>query len=363
MRLQVPGPTPLPPEVVEALTHPMISHRSDEFHELMRRVVTNVGQIIGTGNTILVLTTSGTGALEAAVANTIQPGDRVLSIRVGHFGQRFAQIAERFGAQLDRLTFEPGQAADPKVVAAAVSKLDYHAVLVTHCETSTGVLNDLQAISQALDAARQRPLLLVDGVSSLGATPLGLHDDEFDIVVTASQKAWMTPPGLAMLAVSERAWLATERCTSPRFYFDLAAAHSYARRGETPWTPAISLLYGLDAATKLILKEGAAQVFSRHAHLARRLREGLRDMGLQILASEHHASPTVTVARLPCGLESASLLQRLRERHMIVAADGQGSLKGKVFRIGHMGYVSQDDVEYLLDAVRDVLCSFGIGMV
>ncbi|MGQ9553861.1 MAG: pyridoxal-phosphate-dependent aminotransferase family protein [Anaerolineae bacterium] len=354
-QLRIPGPTPLPPEVLQALSRPMINHRSPEFHQLLFALEERVQKVIGTGNDVLFLTASGTGGLEAAVANAITAGDRVLSVCIGHFGERFAEIAEVFGAKVDYLRFAPGTAADPVLLAQQLTRERYEAVLVTHSETSTGVLNDLPAISRALDSAPYRPLLLVDGVSSLAAVPLSLADRECDIVVTASQKAWMAPPGLAMLVVSERAWAKIEACRSPRVYLDLVAARRYARRGETPWTPAISVLYGLDAALDLILAEGLASVFARHQLLARRFRAGLRDMGLTTLAREECASPTVTAVPLPSGVPAERLLEELRRQHGVEAAGGQGELKGRVLRFGHMGYIGEEDVDYLLMAISDVL--------
>ena len=354
-QLRIPGPTPLPPEVLQALSRPMINHRSPEFHQLLFALGERVQKVIGTGNDVLFLTASGTGGLEAAVANAIAAGDRVLSVCIGHFGERLAEIAEVFGAKVDYLRFAPGTAADPVLLAQQLTRERYEAVLVTHSETSTGVLNDLPAISRALDSVPYRPLLLVDGVSSLAAVPLSLADHECDIVVTASQKAWMAPPGLAMLAVSERAWAKIEACRSPRTYLDLVAARRYARRGETPWTPAISVLYGLDAALDLILAEGLASVFARHQLLARRFRTGLRDMGLTTLAREECASPTVTVVPLPSAVPAERLLEELRLQHGVEAAGGQGELKGRAIRFGHMGYVSEQDIDYLLAAIADAL--------
>jgi aspartate aminotransferase-like enzyme len=359
-QLRIPGPTPLPPEVVAALSKPMINHRSQEFRQLLASVSERLQRVIGTANDVIVLTASGTGGLEAAVANTIEPGDAVLSLCSGYFGERFAQIAERFGAKVAYIRSEPGQPIDPAPVAEAAKKQRFTAVLATHSETSTGVLNDLPAISQALHAAPERPLLLVDGVSSLGAAPLGLADEEYDIAITASQKAWMAPPGLAMLAVSERAFKRAEVCRSPRLYFDVVAARKSASRGETPWTPAETLLYGLDAALDLILLEGVADVFARHRRLSARLRQGLRDLGLSVLSAEAWASPTVTAAFLPAGLAYAQFQAHLEAAYGIQLAGGQGALKDKVFRIGHMGYIADEDIEYLLQSIAGTLQHFAI---
>jgi len=354
-QLRIPGPTPVPPEVLQALSRPMINHRAPEFHRLLISLTERLQSVLDTRNEVLVLSASGTGGLEAAVANTISPGDDVLAITIGHFGERFAEIAARYGARLDYLHFAPGSAADAGRVAGQVCKRRYAAVLVTHSETSTGVLNDLDALSRALDQAGERPLLLVDGVSSLAGVPLGLRDDECDVAVTASQKAWMAPPGLAMLSVSQRAWEHIETCRSPRSYLDLLAARRFGRRGETPWTPAIPQLNGLDVALDLILSEGTANVYARHQRLATRFRAGLRQLRLQPLAAEDIASPTVTAALLPDGLASRAVIERLRLGYAVDVADGQDELKGKAIRVGHMGYVREGDIDGLLAALGGVL--------
>lgn len=354
-QLRIPGPTPLPPAVLQSLSKPMISHRSAEFHRLLTGISERLRQVIGTANDVVVLTASGTGGLEAAIANTIEPGDRVLSVRVGHFGRRFAEIAERFGASLDYLDFAPGRPADPEALAGTLRRGRYRAVLVTHCETSTGVLNDLAGLAHALEAADERPLLLIDGVSSLAGTPLGLAEDDYDVVVTASQKAWMAPPGLSMLAVSRRGWQRIEACRSPRLYLDLAEARRYGARGETPWTPGLTLLYGLDTALDMILDEGLPRVFARHLRLASQLRRSMRAAGLHVLAAEEWASPTVTAALLPDGVGFGAVSQRLLAHHGVAVADGQDQLKGRAIRIGHMGYIGDADIEHLSSAVAETM--------
>jgi aspartate aminotransferase-like enzyme len=279
----------------------------------------------------------------------------VLSGRVGHFGRRFAEVAERFGAAIDYLDFAPGSAADPESLAEAVRRGGYRVVLLTHCETSTGVLNDVTSLSRALDSAAERPLLLIDGVSSLAGAPLGLSDDDYDVVVTASQKAWMAPPGLSMLTVSARGWQRIAACRSPRLYLDLLEARRYAGRGETPWTPGLTLLYGLDVALDLILDEGLPQVYARHRHLAARLRQAMRASGLEVLASEECASPTVTAALLPEGVEFAAVSQHLLAQHQVTVADGQDQLKGRAIRIGHMGYIGDADIDHLSLAIGETM--------
>lgn len=351
LEVRVPGPTPLPPEVRAALSTPMVSHRSGSFRDLLCRLDLSVRPLLGTQQQVVFLTTSGTGGLEAAVVNTVEPGDRVLSLSTGYFGERFAEIAARYGAEVEYLRSAPGLPVDPVLVAHRLSERSYRAVLVTHSETSTGVLNPVADIAAAVNFAKNRPLLLLDGVSSLGAVPLDMDGLQADVVVTASQKAWMTPPGLAMLALSERAWQRAEECATPRFYLDLLAAGRGAAQGETPWTPGLSLMYGLEAALGLIEAEGFDAVVARHLGLSARLRDGLRGLGFHIVAKDGYESPTVTAAYLPEGIEFGPLSSLLENEHRVQIAGGQGELKGKIIRIGHMGYIGDDNVTYVLESI------------
>lgn len=351
LEVRVPGPTPLPPEVQAAVGRSMVSHRSRGFRDLFLSLGARLRPLLGAETEVIFLTASGTGGLEAAVANTIEANDAVLSVCIGHFGERFAEIAQRYGAAVDYLRFEPGQAADPDLVRDRLASRRYRAVLVTHCETSTGVLNDVAALGEVIKQAPGQPLYLLDGVSSLGGVPFDMAAVGADVVVTASQKAWMTPPGLSMVVLSPRAWERAEACTTPRTYFDLKSARDYGRRGETPWTPAISLLYGLDAALDLIAAEGPERVYERHRTLSRAIREGLRDLGFTILADESHASPTVTAAHLPEGVVFAELSRLLEDEYSIQVSGGQGALKGRLLRIGHMGYIGESNVAYLLESI------------
>ncbi len=351
IEVRVPGPTPLPPEVRAALSTPMVSHRSQAFRGLLHRLDQTIRPLLGTEQQVLLLTTSGTGGLEAAVVNMVEPGDHVLSLSTGFFGERFASIAARYGATVDFLRSQPGCPVDPTMVAQRLSERSYRAVLVTHCETSTGVLNPIADIAAAVDRSQERPLLLLDGVSSLGAVPLDMDGLRIDVVVTASQKAWMTPPGLAMIALSERAWQRVEQCSTPRYYLDLIAARSSGIRGETPWTPGLSLMYGLEAALSLIKAEGFDEVVRRHLRLSRRVRAGLEAMDFRLLASPGYESPTVTAAYLPQGVAYESLSGLLESEHGVQVAGGVGEMKGKIIRIGHMGYIGEDNVAYLLESI------------
>lgn len=357
MELRIPGPTPLPAKVRQALAGEMIGHRSAEFGALLREITAGLRQWFQTEENVLVLTASGTGGMEAALVNVLSPGDRVLAVSVGVFGERFADIARAHGADVTLLDFPWGQAADTDVIARALSAdPDYRAVLVTHNETSTGVTNSLAAIAGAVRAAREEaPLLVVDAVSSLGAIDVGMDSWGCDVVVTSSQKALMTPPGLSFVALSDRAWEASERARMPRFYWDLRKARAYAGRGQTPFTPAVTTLFGLREALRVMAGEGRDNVLERHRKLGRAMRLGIAGLGLELFAEESHASDTVTGVRVPPGRSAEELIRRLHDEHDVVVAGGQGLLKGKIIRIAHMGHVNETDVERVIEALRAVL--------
>ncbi len=355
MNLRVPGPTPLPPEVRQALAGEMINHRGPRFRALLAAVTAGLQHVLQTENEVLVLTGSGTGGLEAAIVNLVCPGDRVLAVTVGAFGDRFAGIARAFGAQVTAVAAPWGRAADPLTLEEALARTpDARLVLVTHNETSTGVTNDLRTLAEVVGVRRSGdyPLLVVDAISSSGAIPLPADAWGCDVVISGSQKAWMAPPGLAMLSVGPRAWAAMERATCPRYYWDLRTARSAAERGETPWTPAVSALQGLRASLELMRAEGLEAIYARHRRVAHQMREGARALGYELFADPAHASNTVTALRVPEGIDGAALLRRVREQGVELAG-GQGALKGRVIRVGHLGYVDTADVDRVLAALAE----------
>ena len=297
--------------------------------------------------------------MEAAIVNALSPGDRVLSVSIGSFGDRFASIAETFGAEVTALSYEWGQAADPDEVRRALADDgSIKAVLVTHNETSTGVTNPLEEIARAVREAER--LLIVDAVSSLGAIPVDMDGWGLDVVVTGSQKGWMAPPGLTFAAMSERGWKANEAATMPRFYFDLAKARDFLKKGQTPFTPAVSIFFGLDVALERMAAEGLESIQTRHANIGRTVREGVKALGLELLAAdERYASNTVTAVRCPEGVDVADLRRTLEDEHKVVLAGGQGKLAGKIFRIGHLGLVSEDDIRQALEALAEALPRVG----
>ncbi len=357
--LRVPGPTPCPDDVLEAMGNPMINHRGPEFGDLMHRITENLKRVFMTQNRLYILTASGTGSLEAAVVNTLSPGDAVLAVSVGYFGDRFAEMAGACGVEVIKLDFEWGTAADPEAIRRALGdNPQIKAVLITHNETSSGVTNDLETISEVV-REESGALLLVDAISSLGCLPLPVDRWSCDVVCTASQKGLMVPPGLSFISLSERAWEARESARMPRYYFDLPSAQRYLEQGQTPWTPNVSVFYGLDVALEMMLEEGMEGVFARHARIANMTRQGVKDLGLELLPEESCASNTVTAVKVPPGVDGAKMTELLRTEHSVVVAGAQGSLQGKAFRIGHMGQVSEDDIRDVLHALEVTLPKVG----
>ncbi len=359
MQLRIPGPTPVPQEIVDAASREMINHRGPEFAEILRDVTTRLKLVFKTTNDLFLLTASGSGGLEAAVANTLSAGDRVLGISIGAFGDRFLQIADTYGADVFPMKLELGTAVEPDAVDAAIQESGpFKAVLLTHNETSTGVTNDLEAISKIVRA--RGPLLLVDAVSSMGSIDLPVDEWGCDVVVTASQKGWMAPPGLSMISLGERAWKANAEAKMPRFYFDLALAKSYFDQGQTLATPAVSIFYAMQKALDLIEEEGLANVHARHRRVAAYAREQAKELGLELFVKEErYASDTVTAIKLPAGVEWSRLTKLLNEEFGVVIGGGQQELKGKICRVGHMGMVETSDMDEVFAALGSSLERMG----
>lgn len=350
MQLRIPGPTPCPPEVLEAMGRQMMNHRGPEFGKILNAITGKLKQVFQTKGDVLVLTSSGTGGLEAAIVNTLSPADKVLSISNGAFGERFADIATRYGAEVVRLSFEWGKPVDLEAIEKALkANGNIKAVLATHNETSTGLTNNIDEIGAIVK--RFDKLLLIDAISSLGCLNLPTDDWTCDIVVTASQKGWMVPPGLAMVSVSEKAWQAHSQAKMPRYYWDFGTARDFLLKGQTPWTPAVSVFHALDAALDLMLGEGLDSIFARHAHVGQTARNGVKSLGLSIFPDEKYASNTVTAVNGADNLDIAKLLQVLREQHDVILAGGQQKLSGKIFRIGHLGLVYEEDIKSVLGAL------------
>ena len=357
--LRTPGPTPIPQAVREAQAQPMIDHRGTEFAELLRETSSGLAELIGTAGEIVLLTGSGSGALEAAIVNTLSPGDRVLSVNIGAFGDRFAGIATAFGADVDPLAFEWGTSAFPDAVRDRLAGAPpYRAVLVTHNETSTGVANPMRELASVVREAPGDPLLLVDGISGLGAMPFEMDAWGVDLVVSASQKAWMASPGIAIAALGERAQAAGTTARMPRFYWDFAEARDWASKGQTPWTPAITVLYGLRIGVQRLRGEGRERTWARHAAIARGVAAGLEALGLRLVAAPDDRSATVTAAWVPEDVEWAPFNAAMRSRGLVVAG-GQGKWTGRILRFGHMGEVGIDEMAEALEIMGGTLPEFG----
>ena len=359
MNLRTPGPIPLAEDVLDAMSWPMINHRGPEYADLLERTTGKLKQVFDTRGDMYIITGSGTAAMEAAVVNTLSPGDRVLNLSIGAFGDRFGKIAEVFGADVTTLSFPSGTAVDPDRLRQALrDDPRIKAVLVTHNETSTGVANDVEAIAGVAKGEFDK-LLLVDGISSVASLPLRTDAWGCDVVASASQKGWMLPPGLAFMSFSERAWQAHAEARMPRFYFDMAQYESYLKKGQPPYTPAISVMFALDVALDSLLDEGMGSVYERHAGVGRMTRAGIKDLGLSLFPEEAVASDTVTAVTVPEGVDGSRLVGLMRTEQDVVLAGGQAELAGKIFRIGHMGRCTEDEIRGVLDALRQVLPQVG----
>ncbi len=355
--LMTPGPTPVPPEVSAAIGQPVVHHRGPDFKKVYGECLDRLREIFRTGSDVLVFGGSGTGALESAVANICSPGERVLVVSAGYFGERWAAIANAYGAEVDHLRYAWSEIPAPEEVAARLREREATAVFLTHSETSTGVVIDLQSF--AASVREGGALSVVDAVSSLGAVPLETDAWGIDVVATGSQKALMTPPGLAMIAASHGAWEKSATATSPRYYWDWARTSKGQETLDPPFTPPVSLVAGLNVALGMLLDEGLESVFERHVRLGRACREGAKAMGLELFSPDDDSAVVLTAIRAPDGIDSGELVLLLRDRHGVTLAPGQGELKGKVFRIGHIGYYDVFDITTALAAVELALVELG----
>ena len=357
--LRIPGPTGLPPSVREAGARQMINHRGPEFASMLDRILSGMRPYFGTSSDIAIVSAAGTGGLEAAVVNTVSPGDRVLGVSIGSFGDRFAKIARTYGADVTKIEVEWGQAADPAVLRAHLDQdSNYQAVLLTHNETSTSVMNPIPELAAVVRELAPDALILVDSVSALGAVPFEMDKWGVDVVVTGSQKAWMSAPGLAMIAASPRAWTATETATAPRVYLDLRAHRDAHANGQTPWTPALAVLYQVDEGIRLMTEEGAEHVFARHAACAAAARAGLTALGFELFADPSVASRTVTAAVVPDDLDWKAFNADIKRRGVVLAG-GQGKLTGKIFRLGHLGSVTLEEILGAISVLEFASIAFG----
>lgn len=360
--LFIPGPVTVSERVLEAMNAPLIDHRGPEFSALVERIYEGLRPLFGSTQTeIILLGSSGTGGLEAAIANAFSPGDTLLAAPMGVFGERMISIARKYGMNVETIETRPGFAVDPRAFAQKLSAdgaRRYRGILLTHNETSTGVQSDmaeLAAIAQAHGA-----LTVVDSVSGMGATDFRMDEWGYDIVVSASQKVIAAPPGVAMLAVSARAWKAIEGSKTPRFYFDLRKAREFAGQGQMPWTSPVSTMFALDAALAQYHREGAPVIHRRLAMYAEAIRAAFEALGLEIFSQPGAHSVTVVTAKVPPGVDAAALLRGLREKRGVTLAGGQLDLKGKIIRMGTMGNISQTDVLGAIEAIEIALLDYDV---
>ncbi|MEM1367797.1 MAG: alanine--glyoxylate aminotransferase family protein [Cyanobacteria bacterium P01_H01_bin.15] len=359
--LMIPGPTPVPEKVLLAMAQHPIGHRSKEFSALIGEVNAALKWLHQTEGEVLTLNVSGTGAMEAGIINFLSAGDRVLVGNNGKFGDRWAKMARTFGLQVEEITAEWGQPLDPAEFGAKLSadtEKTIKAVILTHSETSTGVLNDLPAINAHVKAHGEA-LTIVDAVTSLGATSVPIDEWGLDVVASGSQKGYMLPPGLGFVAVSDKGWKAYETATLPKFYLDLGAYKKANGKNSTPYTPPVNLMFGLQASLQMMQAEGLDNIFARHARLTQATRAGVKALGLPLLASDSHTSHAVT-AVIPDSVGAEDVRSAIKKQFDISLAGGQDHLKGKIFRIGHLGFVSDRDVLTALAALESVVNGLGV---
>lgn len=355
--LLTPGPTPLPPIVCEALARPIIHHRTPQFQAVLKEVTEGLKTVFQTKNDVFILASSGTGAMEAAVINLLSAGDTALTIQGGKFGERWTEICRAYGITAEVIDVAWGEAVEPGLIQKKLkANPKIKAVFTTLCETSTAVTYDIEAIGKVVKETQA--VLVVDAISGLGAIPLSTDAWFCDIVVSGSQKGLMLPPGLGFISVSAKAWKLIESAKSPKFYFDLKAAKKAWEKTDTPFTPAINLIIALDEALTIMVADGLENIFSRHKKMAQATREAVKALGLELFAPSV-ASDVVTAVKVPAGIDGEKLVKTMRDTYGVTIAGGQAELKGKVFRIAHMGYIEEFDIIVGISCLEKVLAQMG----
>jgi aspartate aminotransferase-like enzyme len=353
--LLAPGPTPVPPVVLQAMAQPMMHHRTPEYEALFAEVRRDLRTLFQCKNEVLMFAASGTGAMEGAVVNTLSPGDHIIVVQGGKFGERWAEICQAYGLHVLAVTVPYGKSVEPAMVAEALRRAPgTKIVLATHSETSTGAIHDIHALAGIVRGTDA--LLVVDAITSLGVMDLPMDSWGVDIVVSGSQKALMLPPGLAFAALSDKAWARVPEARLPKFYFNFAKERKAIAENQSAYTPAVSLVVGLRESLRLILSEGLPIVFARHDRLARATRAGVQALGLTLFAE--HPGAACTAVGAPHGIDGGAVVKGMRKRGITIAG-GQGSMKGKIFRISHMGYVDAFDILTALGGLEMVLADLG----
>ncbi|MFP4297290.1 MAG: pyridoxal-phosphate-dependent aminotransferase family protein [Spirulinaceae cyanobacterium] len=359
-QLMIPGPTPVPEKVLLAMAQHPIGHRSKPYSKLQAEVTADLNWLHQTQHNVQMLTVSGTGAMEAGMVNFLKKGDRVLAGCNGKFGDRWAEVGEAYGLQVERVTAEWGKPLDPEQFREkleADTEKQIKAVILTHSETSTGVLNDLETINKHVKAHGEA-LIIVDAVTSLGAYPIPIDEWGLDVVASGSQKGYMIPPGLGFVAVGPRAWEAYKTADLPRYYLDLGKYRKATEKDSSPFTPPVNLVFGLHAALGMMKAEGLESIFARHARLRDATRAGMKALNLPLLSPDSHGSTAVTAVS-PLNVEAEAIRSTMRQKFDIALAGGQDHLKGKIFRVGHLGFVSDRDVLTALGALEATLIELG----
>ena len=351
--LMIPGPTPVPESVLLALAKHPIGHRSGEFSKIFMSATEKLQWIAQTKNDVFIYTASGTGAMEGAIANTINPGDKVLSLVIGVFGQRFADIAKLYGAEVTEIVKEPGESVSPEELEAALAKGPYKVATLTHSETSTGTANDIQTLIPMIK--KTGALVMLDAVTSLGCMELNIDGLRIDVCVSGSQKGFMIPPGLSFIYVSEAAYKAKAECKTPSYYFCWNQAKKALKDKTTPWTPNVSHIVALEVALTMMVEEGRENIIARHTRLRDKLRNGIKELGLKLLTDDSSASSAITAIWPPEGVAVPDLRKAFKTDWDITVANGQKSLQDKIFRMGHLGFVSDRDILTGLACLKEVL--------
>jgi len=351
--LLTPGPTPVPPQALLAMAQPMIHHRTPQFMEILKEVVEGLKYVLRTKGDVFIFASSGTGAMEASVSNLLSPKDKVLVINAGKFGERFADIAKAYGAEVILLDVPYGEAVSPQVVEERLAKeKDIKAVYSTLCETSTGVVHDIKSLGEVV--SKTQAALIVDTISGLGPCDFRMDEWSVDVAVCGSQKGLMVPPGLAFIAISPKAWKLAEASKLPKYYFDFKMAKAAMDKNDTPFTPAVSLVIGLRESLKVLKEEGLDATLMRHKKLAGAVRAAAIALGLELFAKSA-SSNAVTAIKAPAGIDSEKIVKLLRDKYGVWIAGGQAQMKGKVFRIAHMGYMAEPDMLIAVSSLEMVL--------
>lgn len=355
--LLTPGPTPLPPEVCQAQARPIIHHRTPQFQAVLKEVTEGLKYVFQTKNDVFIFASSGTGAMEAAVANLLSPGDTAITVQAGKFGERWTEICSSYGIVTEIIDVEWGKALEPKEIEKKLkANPKIKAVFTTLCETSTGVTHDIEAIGKIV--RNSDAVLVVDAISGLGAIDLKTDAWSVDVVVSGSQKGLMLPPGLAFISVSAKAWDKINVSKCSRYYFDLKEAKKAQDKTDTPFTPAISLVMALRESLELMKQEGLESIFLRHRKMANATRQAMKAMGLELFAPTA-ASDVVTAVKVPGGIDGEKLVETMRDTYGVTIAGGQSELKGEVFRIAHIGYIEEFDIIVCIACLEKVLYQMG----